>query len=204
MKTEQGKLIVFEGPDGIGKTVLTQRLSDYLNNRTIRCALMSFPGREPGTLGHLVYGLHHNPSTYGVTKVDPTSLQVLHISAHIDAVESTIRPALKSGTWVILDRFWWSTLVYGRVLGGRMDSLEAAVDVERLHWNDIKPLVIFLISRSKPAREGEPLDRHLALVNEYAAVAAKYSMDSSVVSVSTDTSVDESFRSVLQELSLHG
>jgi thymidylate kinase len=54
MHSEAGRLLVFEGPDGIGKTVLTQRVSEYLNKNGVRCALMSFPGLDPGSLGRLV------------------------------------------------------------------------------------------------------------------------------------------------------
>ncbi len=204
MPNDKGMLIVFEGPDGIGKTVLTERLSEHLTKIGLPCAAMSFPGREPGSLGRLVYGLHHDPLSYGIDGMDPTSMQTLHIAAHIDAIERRIRPALNSGTWVVLDRFWWSTLVYGRNLGARVDSLERLVDVERQHWQDIQPARIFLVCRNKPAREGEPLDRHLQLLEGYRGIAARYSRDSRVVEVSTDGSVDESFGSVLAGIPLRG
>ena len=106
MPTGRGKLIVFEGADGIGKSVLSQRVAEHLRNNGVSCALLAFPGLEAGTLGRLVYELHHNAAKHGVEAIDPTSMQVLHIAAHIDAIEQKIRPALDSGTWVVLDRFW--------------------------------------------------------------------------------------------------
>src|SRR5215469_3428530 len=119
----RGNLIVFEGADGIGKTQLTKRVTEHLTAHGVACVPMAFPGLQAGTLGWLVNELHHNCASCGVAKIDPTSMQVLHIAAHIDAIEQQIRPALESGTWVILDRFWWSTLVYGRILGARPKSL---------------------------------------------------------------------------------
>jgi len=64
--TAQGKLIVFEGPDGSGKSTLVQRTKDLLNSTGLACDCLSFPGHERGTLGHLVYRVHHTPEEVGL------------------------------------------------------------------------------------------------------------------------------------------
>jgi thymidylate kinase len=79
-----GKLFVFEGPDGVGKTTLSKAFSDHLNATGIQCDYLSFPGRETGSLGRHIYELHHDPDRFGIRAVDPASLQLLHIAAHID------------------------------------------------------------------------------------------------------------------------
>ena len=148
-----GRLIVFEGPDGVGKSTLSQALVDSLGEMGLACEHWSFPGKEVGTVGRLVYDVHHDPTAYGIGKITATSLQALHIAAHLDAIEERILPALSEGRWVVLDRFWWSTWVYGRVLGVDRTILDALVNVEHLHWKGVQPDAVFLIDRS-----GDSLD----------------------------------------------
>ena len=58
----QGRLIVFEGPDGVGKSTLAEQLTVHLREAGVPCEHLAFPGRQPGSLGHLVYDLHHDTS----------------------------------------------------------------------------------------------------------------------------------------------
>ncbi len=148
----QGRLIVFEGVDGVGKSTLAEHLTSRLTEAGIPCRFLAFPGRESGTLGRLVYDLHHDAPGLAVGDVNSTSLQVLHIAAHIDAIERKILPSLSAGTWIVLDRFWWSTWVYGAAFGVPEGSLEAMIDLEKLHWGHVEPDVLFLVERD----EGNP------------------------------------------------
>src|SRR5690242_9567075 len=125
----RGGLIVFEGPDGVGKTTLSRCLWHELDSAGVPCELMSFPGREPGTLGRLIYELHHCPSRLEVAQLTPASMQVLHAASQIDAIESRIKPAIHAGRWVIVDRFWWSTWVYGLVSGVSTPVLRRIVNL---------------------------------------------------------------------------
>ena len=102
-----------------------------------------------GTIGRLVYDIHHDPVQYGVEKITAASLQALHIAAHLDAIERLILPDLSEGRWVILDRFWWSTWVYGRVARVERTTLDALIQAERLHWKGVQPDAFFLIDRYK-------------------------------------------------------
>lgn len=143
-----GRLIVFEGPDGSGKTELSGRLVKFLRKSGKSCAYFSFPGNEPGTLGHLVYKLHHQPKAFGIKKIDPTSLQLLHLASHLEAINKKILPALAAGRDVVLDRYWWSLWVYGSVSGVAPSVLMWMVDIEKEHWGNILPKV-FLIERKR-------------------------------------------------------
>lgn len=145
-----GKLIVFEGPDGIGKTTLANRLVSELKTLGYICTYFSFPGREPGTLGNHVYELHHNKKKFNLETISAESLQLLHIAAHIDCISNRIIPTLQSGVNVILDRFWWSTVVYGACQGLSETYLKDILNIEEHKWQNILPTILFLIKRSLP------------------------------------------------------
>lgn len=166
-----GKLFVFEGPDGVGKTSLATGFTEYIVARGIDCECMSFPGREPGTLGHHVYELHHDAACFGIASIRPLSVQVLHIAAHIDAIETRILPLLNSGRHIVLDRFWWSTWVYGAVENANRKALGAMIDAERACWGVTQPSAAFLITRTASLRESEVEGRWKKLCDTYRELA---------------------------------
>ena len=104
-QSSTGKLIVLEGPDGVGKSTLSCALHRKLSQSSLTCEYLTFPGKETGTIGRLVYDLHHEPEKFGLVSLTAASLQTLHIAAHLDVIEQRIRPAINNGKWVILDRF---------------------------------------------------------------------------------------------------
>lgn len=148
MQTGPAQLIVLEGPDGVGKSTISSALYEKLSNSSVECEYFSFPGKETGTIGRLVYDLHHEPKRFGLESLSPASLQTLHIAAHLDVIEQRIWPAINDGKWVVLDRFWWSTWVYGRASGMDQKLLDALIHAERIQWQDVTPLVLFLVDRS--------------------------------------------------------
>lgn len=155
-RSNRGRLIIFEGVDAVGKTTLSEELCSYLLSKKISVRLCQSPGSKKGTLGELVYRIHHlHDSEFSVTKIEPCSLQLLHISAHVDSIEYEIKPAIENGEWVILDRFWWSTYVYGLDSGVNEKSLRSMIEVEKLAWGVVNPDIVFLVDTEKPMREDE-------------------------------------------------
>ena len=177
-------LYVFEGPDSVGKSSISSDFSKQLAvDRPVH--YWSFPGREEGTLGWAVYELHHAPKALGVNALTPTSLQLLHIAAHVDAIESRILPALDTGHTGVLDRFWWSTWVYGIVGGADRDALTAMIEVERKAWRGATPAAAFLIDREIPfaLRSDELLADWHRLRDEYAKLADREQAHHSVLRI---------------------
>jgi thymidylate kinase len=76
-QTMPGKLIVFEGVDGIGKSSLSKEVMGRLRDLNVASVALALPGNDPGALGHLVYQIHHDPVALGVTSVTALALQTL-------------------------------------------------------------------------------------------------------------------------------
>lgn len=190
--TSQGKLFVFEGPDQVGKTTLAQQLVEYLSGCGIPCQYLAFPGRKPGTLGHHIYELHHNKKNLDVKSVNATSLQTLHIAAHIDAIEQQILPTLNGGTSIVLDRYWWSTLVYGEVYGANTTTLQILVNAELVHWKEVKPDQIFLVLRPEPLSAEERKPQWDNLASAYMKLAEQQKDEASVAVISNINTLQES------------
>lgn len=153
----QGRIFVFEGPDGVGKTSLSKMFALHLleerGDGKVVCT--SFPGREKGTLGRLIYNVHHNPEEFLITDMCETSLQILHIAAHIDALHR-LGPLLDRGYDVVLDRYWWSPVVYGALFSEYQEALELAVDAEMSVWETVpRPTFICLIDRDTSLKDDQ-------------------------------------------------
>jgi dTMP kinase len=97
MKKILGKLFVFEGIDHVGKTTIVSKLIDKLKECGISCSFYSFPGKEPKGLGALVYDIHHHESSYFSEPINPISLQMLHVAAHIEVLYKYIIPDIQMG-----------------------------------------------------------------------------------------------------------
>lgn len=189
----RGQLIVFEGPDGVGKTTLSKRVADWLAAQGVRSRYISFPGQERGGLGKLVYDLHHVPERFAVGDLEPTARQLLHIAAHIDALYRTIRPALAAGESIVMDRYWWSTVVYGRTSAVDEQSIRLMIELEKVHWADVRPTIVFLLDRVVPARAEQSLKEYCALQIAYNHLAAEQAQHCHVERISTDRTPDETF-----------
>ena len=186
-----GKLIVVEGPDGVGKSSIINGVVAALQDQGFPCIVYPFPGCEEGTLGALVYRLHHEADALGITSIDPASLQTLHVSAHIDAITRRIRPALQTSVHVILDRYWWSSWVYGSETGVPEAVLEALIALERCVWNEMQPAVIFLLQADVPWRAGESTETYKKISALYDQLAQREKARCPVQVIHNTGSMDE-------------
>ena len=115
-KALAGKFIVFDGPDGAGKTTTMQAVADQLNGfgtADIVCV------REPGgtQYGEHIRNilLHTRTNCEGL---DETAEMLLFVAARMQLMNHVVIPQLKAGKTVFADRFVSSTLAYqGEGLG---------------------------------------------------------------------------------------
>jgi thymidylate kinase len=192
-RLRRGRLVVFEGPDGTGKTTISKLLVDEIRVRKQKSLWLAFPGHEPDTLGAAVYNWHHDIRFDDIPAI---SRQLLHVAAHIEAIERIIRPALARGYWVVLDRYWWSTWAYGLAAGADRKELELALTIERKRWRGIRPAVAFLFQRET----GRPLTKpRQKLLRGYREVARSESKLYPVSIVSNQGAVADALQQVVTE-----
>jgi thymidylate kinase len=55
-----------------------------------------------------------------------------------------------------LDRFWWSTYVYGLDHGVRESQLQLIIEVEKESWGSAIPDIVFLVDSVVPLRDDVP------------------------------------------------
>ena len=116
-----GKLITIEGIDGAGKTTLAAALADELRARGIDVELL----REPGGVhaAERIRKLVTDPDL----RIGARAEALLYAAARAQLVDEALRPLLRAGTWVLLDRFVDSSLAYQG--GGRELGIEAVREV---------------------------------------------------------------------------
>lgn len=117
----RGRLVVFEGGEGAGKTTQLRRLASALSAAGVPHRLY----REPGgtTLGDRVRDL----LLHADLPVAPRAEAALFIASRAQLVAQELQPALARGEHVLLDRFLLSTYAYqayGR--GLPLDEVRAA------------------------------------------------------------------------------
>ncbi len=108
-----GKFLVFEGPDGSGKTTQFRRFLDLC--RSAGPAVCEV--REPGgtEIGERVRAILLDRAH---SEMSLRCEMLLYMASRAQLVEQRIRPALARGELVLADRFVASTLAYQGTAGG--------------------------------------------------------------------------------------
>lgn len=97
-------LITFEGTEGCGKSTLLQNLSRKLEMLGISHIVTREPGGSKVAEAIRSLILHE--------EMEPLTELFLYEAARAEHFETTVLPALKSGKWVLCDRFTDSTVAY--------------------------------------------------------------------------------------------
>ncbi|KAH6638965.1 thymidylate kinase-domain-containing protein [Boeremia exigua] len=101
----RGKLIVFEGLDRAGKTTQCQRLVEALRGEGRDVKFMRFPDRTT-PIGQMI-----NSYLAGDSEQEDHAIHLLFSANRWEAVP-TILTAIAQGTTVVIDRYYYSGIVY--------------------------------------------------------------------------------------------
>ena len=121
MTLKQGLLITMEGPDGSGKTMQMDLLEKALREQGYPVIRSREPGGTP--IGEAIRSVILNPE---YTEMDQMTEAMLYAASRAQHVAEKIKPAMKDGYIVLLDRFLDSSLVYqGIARGMTIETIEA-------------------------------------------------------------------------------
>ena len=151
----RGKFVVFDGPDGSGKTTQFRRFVARCEARGIEVCEV----REPGgtAIGEEVRNLllHYRDDEHGA--MAPACEMLLFMASRAQLIAERVRPALKSGCLVLADRFISSTLAYQGAAGGTpiADILRVGQVALGATWPDL--VVVFDVDEATAAKRLNPL-----------------------------------------------
>ncbi|GEM_PF-4259443 len=117
------KLIILEGPDGVGKSTQAKRLCEALSAK-----LVVQPSGD-NTLGFL------RPIVKTNKNIEPFARQLLHTCSHIVDAYEDFGP---HNTAIVMDRCYASALVYGKMTGLPQEQLDI---LAQIHQNTYRPLI---------------------------------------------------------------
>jgi dTMP kinase len=132
-----GRLVVFEGPEGAGKSTQLARVAAWLRAHAVPVRVV----REPGTsalgqeIRRLVLEMDHD--------VAPAAEALLFMAARAQLVRDELRPALSAGELVLADRFFLSTYAYQ--IHGRGLAEHEVVTANRLATGGLAPDLTLLL-----------------------------------------------------------
>lgn len=104
MARQRGIFISVEGVEGSGKTSLVVETNKWIAEQGINCV----SSKEPGT----VWGGAARRILLEQEELNPAAETFLFMADRAEHVAKIIKPGLKQGHWVLLDRFVDSTIVY--------------------------------------------------------------------------------------------
>jgi len=132
-----GKFVVFDGPDGCGKTTQMKLLIAKLEEAGVKIRRLREPGGTP--IGEQVRELLLSTKNEGM---NVRCEMLLYMASRAQLVQQEIRPALAAGECVVADRFASSTLAYQGGGGGMKvkDILEVAKIAVDGTWPDLTVL----------------------------------------------------------------
>lgn len=134
---ESCAFIVFEGPEGCGKSTQVRFARDALDKGGVKTIL----AREPGgtTLGEKLRKIILKSDD----RMDLRAEVLLYMASRAQMVDEIIRPALEEGKTVLCERYLSSTAAYQGVAGGV--DLKTIECIGSFATGDVKPDLTIII-----------------------------------------------------------
>ena len=140
----RGKLIVFEGAEGAGKSTQIRLLAERLAVARISCGTLREPGGTPVGDSIREILLH---KAHGITDAAEA---LLFMASRAELTAREIQPSLAAGKVVLLDRFFLSTYAY-QIYGRGLPEAEVRA-ANRLATGGLVPDLTLLLD--VPATQG--------------------------------------------------
>jgi dTMP kinase len=158
----RGRFIVFDGPDGSGKSTQFGRLIELAQQG----GLTVCPVREPGgtQIGEQIRKVLLDPAH---TEMDMRCELLLYMASRAQLIAQQIGPALADGKLVLADRFISSTLAYQGAAGGL--AVDDILTVGKIALGKVWPdlVVVFDVDEQTAAKRMNPLLRQREFDDDY-------------------------------------
>ncbi len=202
------KFIVFEGPDGCGKTTILDLVEKYFIENKIN----HIRTREPGgtSLGEEVREI----ALTSKSNISPMTEAFLMATSRSQLVDELIKPSLEN-SHVLTDRFVPSSLVYQGVARGI--GIEVIKELNDFALKDLRPdlTLYFAIDyenslKRKQLRgstdniEDEDEEFHRNIHQGYEIVYNMYKNHYNIVKIDASKGIDEVFKQVMEVLERGG
>ena len=148
----RGKFIVFDGPDGSGKTTQFRRFNDFVRGHGLTVCEVREPG---GTgIGEQIRNVLLDPKN---EDMDIRCEMLLYMASRAQLVAQRIGPARQRGEIILADRFISSTLAYQGTAGGLPidDILRVGQIALHDHWPQL--VVVFDVDQETASKRLNPL-----------------------------------------------
>lgn len=200
----KGFFVAFEGPDGCGKSTI----SNLIYEKLIEEGYPVIKSREPGgtPISEKIRNIILDNDNVAM---HPRTEALLYAAGRAQHVEEKIKPALKEGKIVLVERYILSSLIYQGI--GRDLGVEEVFKVNQFATQNLEPDLTIILNPNKVTvsrKEKEGLDRlenagvefHTKVLNAY----IEYGKTHEVLFVDASMSIEEVFEEVYREIKLRG
>lgn len=200
----KGFFVAFEGPDGCGKSTI----SNLVYEKLIEEGYPVIKSREPGgtPISEKIRNIILDNDNVAM---HPRTEALLYAAGRAQHVEEKIKPALKDGKIVLVERYILSSLIYQGI--GRDLGVEEVFKVNQFATQNLEPDLTIILNPNKVTvsrKEKEGLDRlenagvefHTKVLNAY----IEYGKTHEVLFVDASMSIEEVFEEVYREIKLRG
>ncbi len=135
---KRGVFITLEGAEGAGKSSNLSFINDFLRSRNIDLIVTREPGGTP--LAEEIRSLLLTPRS---ERICANTELLLIFAARAQHLQHLIEPSLRSGQWVLSDRFTDASFAYQG--GGRQMNMDTISQLERMVQGDLRPDLVILL-----------------------------------------------------------
>lgn len=204
-KNYPGKLIIFEGTDGAGKTTLINKTINLLNEKYNEEDILSLKqptdlSRKTKLFQKMMYSANHED-------IDYRAVQLLTMSDRIQHGFETIEPALKEGKIVVCDRYVYTSYVNMVARGYTKEKWFKNVskhilkpDIKFLAY--VKPSEAIKRIKARPEEKDKYLDE--GLLAKVARLFKKVAQKDKFIIINTIGDEKDSFKIVKEVLKKEG
>lgn len=149
---KKGLFIVFEGPDGAGKTTILKLLEErlYKDYKTIKTVATREPGGTNNKIAEDIRNILLNKEEGFI--LDNYAEALLFAASRSQHIHDFIVPNLEANNIVLCDRFVHSSLVYQGIARGL--GIDNILKINKFAMHGVEPdLVIFLMCKPEKAIE---------------------------------------------------